>query len=81
MPSNSYPTLLPEQKRNLLVSKGWIQAVAVVVLFGFFVLGLLAYRTYTHEAPIPQHVVSATGALLYTGPDVIAGQQYFFGTG
>ncbi len=37
-------------KRDLLVSKAWIQAVAVVVLFGFFVLGLLAYRTYSGEA-------------------------------
>ncbi len=31
---------------KLLVSKTWIQWAALVVLFGFFVLGLLAYRTY-----------------------------------
>jgi len=36
----------PPQKRELLVSKGWIQAVALVVLFGFFVMGFLAYRTF-----------------------------------
>ena len=35
------------RRRELLVSKAWIQAVVVVVLFGFFVLGLLAYRTYS----------------------------------
>lgn len=29
-------------RRELLVSRGWVQAVAMVVLFGFFVLGLLA---------------------------------------
>jgi hypothetical protein len=28
-------------RRDMLVSKGWIQAVALVVLFGFFVMGLL----------------------------------------
>jgi len=28
-------------RRELLVSKGWVQAVALVVLFGFFVLGFL----------------------------------------
>lgn len=44
-------------RRELLVSKGWVQAVALVVLFGFFVLGLLAYRTYTGQPPIPERVV------------------------
>jgi nitric oxide reductase subunit B len=40
-------------KRDLLVSKAWLQGVVIVVLFGFFILGFLAYRTYTGEAPIP----------------------------
>ena len=40
-------------RRALLVSKGWVQAVALVLLFGFFVLGLLAYRTYEAKPPIP----------------------------
>jgi len=30
--------------RTMLISKRWVQAVAVVMLFGFFVLGLLAYE-------------------------------------
>ena len=46
-----------ELKRDLLVSKAWLQAVAIVILFGFFILGFLAYRTYTGEAPIPARVV------------------------
>ena len=29
-------------RRDLLVSKGWVQAVVLVLHFGFFVLGLLA---------------------------------------
>ena len=41
-------------RRELLVSKAWLQAVALVFLFGFFVLGLLAYRTYQADPPIPQ---------------------------
>ena len=45
------------RNRGLLVSKGWIQAVALVVVFGFFVLGLLAYQTYTDQPPIPARVV------------------------
>ncbi len=43
----------PSQRRGLIVSKGWLQACLLVVLFGFFVLGILAYRTYQAEPPIP----------------------------
>jgi len=34
-----------ETKRQLLISRGWIQAVTIVMIFGFTVLGMLAYRT------------------------------------
>ena len=57
-------------RRQLLVSKTWVQAVALVLLFGFFVLGLLAYRTYDAKPPIPERVVDPAGAVLYTGGDV-----------
>jgi nitric oxide reductase subunit B len=67
--------------RGLLVSKAWIQAVAVVVLFGFFVLGLLAYLTYTGEAPIPGKVIAPDGRVLFTRADVIAGQEVFLRNG
>jgi nitric oxide reductase subunit B len=69
------------QRREFLLSKGWIQAVALVVLFGFGVLGLLAYRTYTAEPPIPQTVVDPDGRVLFTGEDVIKGQQIFLRAG
>lgn len=68
-------------KRELLVSKGWIQAVALVVLFGFFVLGFLAYRTYSGEAPIPGRTVDQEGNLLFSGQDILAGQQVFLKNG
>ena len=67
--------------KKLLVSKGWIQAVALVLLFGFFVLGLLAYRTYTDEPPIPAKVVAANGDLLFSGKDITAGQEVFLKNG
>ena len=63
------------ETRGLLISKRWVQAVAIVVLFGFFVLGLLAYRTYTDQAPIPAKVVLPDGQVLFSRADVIAGQQ------
>jgi nitric oxide reductase subunit B len=68
-------------RRTLLVSKGWVQAVVLVVLFGFFVLGLLAYRTYQAKPPIPQRVVDPTGRVLYTATDISKGQQVFLHNG
>ena len=68
-------------KQNLLISKGWIQAVALVMLFGFFIMGLLAYRTYTDEPPIPAQVVDATGKVLFTGQDITTGQEIFLKNG
>ena len=55
------------ERRELLVSKGWVQAVALVLLFGFFVMGLLAYRTYAAKPPIPQRVVDPAGAVALHG--------------
>ena len=69
------------QRRPLLVSKGWVQAVFLVVLCGFFVLGLLAYRTYMAKPPMPQRVVDPQGAVLYTGADIHKGQQVFLHNG
>ena len=42
----------------------------LVVLFGFFILGLLAYRTYMAKPPVPKRVVDPQGQVLYTGEDV-----------
>ena len=70
-----------EQRRGLLISKGWVQAVILVVLFGFFVLGLLAYRTYQAKPPIPERVVAPSGAVLYTERDVERGQEVFLNNG
>ena len=65
----------------MLISKGWVQAVLLVVLFGFFVLGLLAYRTYDAKPPIPDRVVDPQGQVLYTKDDVSEGQQVFLHNG
>jgi nitric oxide reductase subunit B len=69
------------ERRELLISKGWVQAVALVVLFGFFVLGLLAYRTYSGQPPIPERVVDPGGEVVFTSEDVRAGQGVFLRNG
>ncbi|HSP80838.1 MAG TPA: nitric-oxide reductase large subunit, partial [Myxococcaceae bacterium] len=69
------------RRRELLISRAWIQAALLVVLFGFFVLGLLAYRAWAKSAPIPERVVTPDGRLVYTGGDVRAGQVLFLRNG
>ena len=74
-------TMKKSANRGLLVSSGWIQAVAIVVVFGFFVLGLLAYRTYKDEPPIPARTVGEAGEVLFTHQDVVDGQGVFLRNG
>jgi nitric oxide reductase subunit B len=64
-----------------MVSKGWIQTVALVMLVGFFIMGLLAYYTYTDQPPIPTRVVDPNGTMLFTGKDITAGQEVFLKNG
>src|SRR3954454_14235724 len=68
-------------RRQVLLSKGWLQAVVLVVLVGFTVLGLLAYRTYQAKPPVPQRVVDPAGRVLYTSSDVSHGQKVFLNNG
>ena len=68
-------------RREFLLSKGWLQAVVLVVLVGFSVLGLLAYRTYQASPPVPARVVDPQGQVIYTGTDVSHGQQVFLNHG
>jgi len=73
--------VVEHQRRELLISKGWVQAAILVTLVGFFILGLLAYRTYTEQPPVPERVVDGQGRVLYTGRDVSRGQQVFLHNG
>ncbi|WP_159626521.1 nitric-oxide reductase large subunit [Actinomyces sp. zg296] len=64
-------------RRARIIGKGWIQGVALVMLFGFTVMGLLAYRTYTDSMPQPSRVVAEAGTVVFTSEDITAGQQLF----
>ena len=68
-------------KRKLIVSPVWLQASVLVFLFGFFVLGLLAYRTYEAAPPIPDTVVDPAGEILFTENDIKSGQHIFLRNG
>ncbi|MGC2112057.1 MAG: cbb3-type cytochrome c oxidase subunit I [Candidatus Korobacteraceae bacterium] len=51
------------------------------MIFGFTVLGMLAYRTYTGEPPIPARVTDDSGHTLFTRTDILAGQAVFLRNG
>src|SRR5207342_1661819 len=71
----------PAGRRDFLISKTWLQAVVLVVVVGFFVLGLLAYRTYMAHPPVPDRVVDSQGEVLFTGGEVSHGQKIFLNSG
>lgn len=68
-------------KRPLMIARGWIQAAAVVLISGFFIMGVLTYYTYNDEPPIPDVVKDAGGSVLFTRDDIMAGQQIFLRDG
>ncbi|MFZ1286930.1 MAG: cbb3-type cytochrome c oxidase subunit I [Candidatus Phosphoribacter sp.] len=80
---SSVPTGAEQQssKAEIAISKGWVQGVALVLLFGFLVMGILAYRTYTDSMPLPTKVVSTDGKTLFTEEDITAGQETFLRRG
>jgi len=61
----------------MMISKGWVQGLALVMLFSFFVMGILTYRTYTASMPQPDKVIDANGQVLFTSQDITAGQKLF----
>lgn len=58
-----------------------MQAAILVFLFGFFVLGFLAYRTYVAAPPIPDRVIGPDDTVVFTGEDTTRGQQIFLRNG
>jgi nitric oxide reductase subunit B len=65
----------------MMVSRTWAQTIALVMLFGFTVLGFVAFRAYATDPPIAARVVTTDGQVLFTGDDVTKGQQAFLRNG
>src|SRR5689334_3894 len=68
-------------RRELLVSKTWVQTAALVILVGFTIMGLLTYANYMQHPPVPKRVVAPGGRTLFTGQDISRGQQVFLHNG
>jgi nitric oxide reductase subunit B len=66
-----------DQRSAPLVGKGWVQGVVLVMIFGFTVMGILAFRTYAASMPMPDKVVSQSGQVLFTGAQITRGQELY----
>ncbi len=65
------------QRRMPEISSAWFQGSILTYLFGFTVLGIIAYLVYSEQPPMPDRVVSTEGRTLFTGPDIQAGMNVF----
>lgn len=72
---------VPTDRTPRLIGRGWVQGVGLVMIFGFLVMGILAYRTYTAAMPMPKQVVSQSGTPLFTDRDITEGQEIFAARG
>ena len=66
-----------EQQTTVGLSPWWRHAVILVTIAGFATLSYLTFRTYTDAPPIPARVEDSAGRVLFTGTDVLDGQEVF----
>src|ERR1035438_5721690 len=59
------------------LSPWWRHSVILVMIAGFSVLTLVTVLTYTNAPPIPERAVDATGTVVFTGTDILMGQEVF----
>lgn len=59
------------------LSPYWKHATILTIIFGFTVLIWLATRTVRDAPPIPERVLAPTGEVVFTGDDILSGQQVF----
>jgi nitric oxide reductase subunit B len=64
-------------RKPMPVSSWWMQGAILTFLFGFSVLGMLAYFTYAQQPPIPGKVVRPDGTILFTRQDILEGMNVF----
>ena len=69
-------TLQAEQSSSRL-SSWWRYSALAIVLAEFTVLGWIAADAYSINSPIQDKVVGPAGQVVFTGADIIAGQQVF----
>jgi len=64
-------------KSSESLSPWWRISVIIVLIIGFSILIWMAVRSYQDAPPIPDKVVNAKGETVFSGADILAGQQVF----
>ncbi len=67
----------PDETDEPVISRGWVQGVALVMIVGFFIMGFLAFRTYTASMPMPDKITTPSGQVIATKAQIIRGQELF----
>ena len=59
------------------LSPWWRHSAILVMVAGFSVLSFVTVLTYTNAPPIPEQVTDGTGSVVFTGADILMGQEVF----
>jgi nitric oxide reductase subunit B len=59
------------------LSAWWRYSVVLVIVAGMAILALLSAKAYVDAPPIPEKVVAPTGEPVFSGQEILAGQQIF----
>ena len=59
------------------LSPWWRHGAILAMIFGFSVLSVVTVQTYRNAPPIPARVVDEAGSTVFTGDEVLAGQDVF----
>ncbi len=62
---------------NLEISSWWKRGALLTMVIGFSILTFISLKAYNDAPPVPTAVVSSAGEPVFTGDDVLAGQQVF----
>jgi len=70
-------TEVDQRSSTETLSPWWRYAAILVLVIGFLILGWISTKAYRDAPPIPKKVIASSGEILFTGDDILLGQQVF----
>ncbi len=67
----------PKEIKTERLSPWWRRSVIFVLVVGFAVLIWMTVSAHLNAPPIPEEVINSSGERIFTGEDILAGQQVF----
>ena len=68
---------MEEEKTHETLSNGWRIGVVVTILVGFTLLIFISAKAYREAPPVPERVIGPLGEFVFTGQDILDGQEIF----